>query len=166
MAEQVGVGNSELVQLIKLQHPSPAIIRYSERISKNKFDATGGFNLAGGMADARHIRQLADSHNVPMPTIDLVSERCKLRLTPQAHQHMITARAQGGEEMDWTALVGGQRLAAGLAPFAGKVSTITWEAVTDGSDPPREVGRIVDSVQFVYIVSSIGDGMQRLFLPV
>jgi hypothetical protein len=35
---------------------------------------------------------------------------------------MITARAQGGEDMDWTALVGGQRIAAGLAPFAGKVS--------------------------------------------
>lgn len=62
-----------LVQLIKLQHVSPTLVRYSERISQNKFDATGGFNLAGGMADARSIRQLADSHNVPMPTIDIVS---------------------------------------------------------------------------------------------
>lgn len=79
MAEQVGVGSTELVELIKYQHPSPAIVRYSERISKNKFDAEGGFNLAGGMADARHIRQLADSHNVPMPTIDVVSDESAAR---------------------------------------------------------------------------------------
>lgn len=68
-----------MVELIRLQHSSPALVRYSERITKNKFDATGGFNLAGGMADARHIRQLADSNNVPMPTIDLVSEmKCRV----------------------------------------------------------------------------------------
>lgn len=58
----------------------------------------------------RHIRQLADVHNVPMPTIDV------------ANQHMLSARAHGGEDMDWTALVGGQRIAAGLQPFAGRVS--------------------------------------------
>lgn len=73
LADQAGVGAEQLVELIRQQHASPALIRYSERISKNKFDATGGFNLAGGMADAHHIRTLADSHNVPMPTIDVVS---------------------------------------------------------------------------------------------
>lgn len=57
-----------------------------------------------------HIRQLAESNNVPMPTMDV------------AHQHMLSARAHGGDEMDWTALVGGQRIAAGLAPFKGRVS--------------------------------------------
>lgn len=72
LADQAGVGSDQIVELIRLQHASPALVRYSERISKNKFDATGGFNLAGGMQDARHIRQLADSHNVPMPAIDLV----------------------------------------------------------------------------------------------
>lgn len=57
-----------------------------------------------------HIRQLAESHNVPMPVIDV------------AHQHMLSARAHGGDEMDWTALVGGQRISAGLQPFKGRVS--------------------------------------------
>ncbi len=45
-----------------------------------------------------------------MPTIDV------------ANQHMLSARAHGGDEMDWTALVGGQRIAAGLEPFVGRVS--------------------------------------------
>lgn len=39
-----------------------------------------------------------------------------------AHQHMLSARAHGGDEMDWTALVGGQRISAGLQPFKGRVS--------------------------------------------
>lgn len=38
-----------------------------------------------------------------------------------AQQHMLSARAHGGDIMDWTALVGGQRISAGLQPFAGKV---------------------------------------------
>lgn len=44
-----------------------------------------------------------------MPTIDV------------ANQHMLSARAHGGDDMDWTALVGGQRIAAGLQPFVGRV---------------------------------------------
>jgi len=108
LSEQAGVGSEKLMELIKEQHTSPTLLRYANRISKNQFDSEGGFNLAGGILDARHIRQLAESHNVPMPTMDV------------AHQHMLSARAHGGDELDWTALVGGQRIAAGLAPFKHK----------------------------------------------
>lgn len=108
LSEQAGVGSDKLVELIKEQHGSPALMRYADRIAGNKFSAEGGFNLAGGITDARHIRQLAESHNVPMPTIDV------------ANQHMLSARAHGGDDMDWTALVGGQRIAAGLQPFVGR----------------------------------------------
>ena len=68
---------------------------------------------ARNLADARfhrHIRRLAESHDVPMPALDV------------ALQHMLSARAHGGAELDWTALVGGQRIAAGLPPFSSKVS--------------------------------------------
>lgn len=73
LSEQAGVSPDKLVELISEQHKSPALLRYAKRISENRFDATGGFNLKGGMADARNIRKLADSHNVPMPTVDVVS---------------------------------------------------------------------------------------------
>jgi hypothetical protein len=46
---------------------------------------------------------------------------------------MITARAQGGDEMDWTALVGGERISAGLPPFAGKVSERIHSELTSDS---------------------------------
>ncbi|GFZ43010.1 hypothetical protein JCM24511_00728 [Saitozyma sp. JCM 24511] len=115
LADQAGVGSEQLVQLIKDQHSSPQLIRYADRITKNRFDSEGGFNLGGGITDARHIRQLAESHNVPMPVMDV------------AHQHMLSARAHGGETMDWTALVGGERIAAGLQPFAGRVRLERYE---------------------------------------
>lgn len=108
LSDQAGVGADKLVQLIKDQHQSPALMRYAGRITENRFDSEGGFNLGGGITDARHIRQLAESHNVPMPVMDV------------AQQHMLTARAHGGDELDWTSLVAGQRIAAGLQPFQGK----------------------------------------------
>ncbi|KAK1920922.1 6-phosphogluconate dehydrogenase [Papiliotrema laurentii] len=115
LCDQAGVGSDKLVQLIKDQHQSPALIRYADRITNNKFDSEGGFDLGGGISDARHIRQLAESHNVPMPTMDV------------AHQHMLSARAHGGDDLDWTALVGGQRIAAGLAPFQGRTRLERYE---------------------------------------
>lgn len=55
LCDQTGVGSDQLVELIKLQHKSPALIRYADRITKNKFDSTGGFNLGGGINDARYV---------------------------------------------------------------------------------------------------------------
>lgn len=53
LCDQSGVGSDKLVELIKDQHQSPALIRYSDRIVNNKFDSEGGFNLGGGITDAR-----------------------------------------------------------------------------------------------------------------
>jgi 3-hydroxyisobutyrate dehydrogenase-like beta-hydroxyacid dehydrogenase len=53
LCDQAGVGADKLVELIKDQHSSPQLNRYSERITKNKFDAEGGFDLKGGIQDAR-----------------------------------------------------------------------------------------------------------------
>jgi hypothetical protein len=43
------------MELIKDQHKSPALLRYADRITENRFDSNGGFNLAGGIADARWV---------------------------------------------------------------------------------------------------------------
>lgn len=56
LCDQTGVGSDRLVELIKDQHKSPALIRYAERITKNHFDSEGGFNLGGGITDARSVR--------------------------------------------------------------------------------------------------------------
>lgn len=55
LSEQAGVGSDKLMELIKDQHKSPALLRYADRITENRFDSNGGFNLAGGIADARWV---------------------------------------------------------------------------------------------------------------
>ncbi len=107
-----------------------------QQMIDNNFKGENGFTLQGGIKDAswvamlypmrpmrpipadprppaswlpRHIRRLAEECSVPMPIIDI------------AHQHLIAARANGGDQLDWSSLVGGQRLSAGLPPFTKKV---------------------------------------------
>lgn len=53
LCDQAGVGSDKLVELIKDQHLSPALIRYSDRIVNNRFDSEGGFNLGGAIIDGR-----------------------------------------------------------------------------------------------------------------
>lgn len=53
LADQAGVGSGKLMELIKDQHKSPALLRYANRITENRFDSAGGFNLGGGITDAR-----------------------------------------------------------------------------------------------------------------
>ncbi|KAJ7879289.1 NAD-P-binding protein [Mycena olivaceomarginata] len=116
LAEKAGVAASDVHGFVQEMFPAPGIIRYSERISQNDFDASAGFSIDGGIKDASHIRRLTALHNSPMPCTDI------------AHQHLITARAvhkskvQSGKEtvdvFDWSSLVTGARAAAGLDVFA------------------------------------------------
>ncbi|EIW66194.1 hypothetical protein TREMEDRAFT_65800 [Tremella mesenterica DSM 1558] len=101
LCDQAGVGSDKLVELIKDQHTSPTLIRYADRITKNLFDSEGGFNLGGGVLDARITQRPNASHGRGSST-------------------HVSARAHGGDMLDWTALVGGQRISAGLEPFAGR----------------------------------------------
>lgn len=98
----------------------------------DSFDGNQGFSIDGGIKDATsvftvfvtlfrrwlfssHIRRLTAKHNSPMPAIDV------------AHQNLLTARAhfrrmqqQGHspyDELDWSGLIAGTRVAAGLYPF-------------------------------------------------
>ncbi|KAJ6520524.1 NAD-P-binding protein [Mycena sanguinolenta] len=118
LAEKSGIAASEVHRFVKDIFPAPGIIRYSERMSTNQFDADTGFSIDGGIKDASHIRRLTAVHNSPMPSIDI------------AHQHLITARAihkgqvQSGKEavevLDWSGMIAGARVAAGLDPFESK----------------------------------------------
>ncbi|KAJ7146405.1 NAD-P-binding protein [Mycena epipterygia] len=115
LAEKSGIAASEVHDLVKDIFPAPGMIRYSERMSHDQFDGSTGFSIDGGIKDASHIRRLTAVHNSPMPSIDI------------AHQHLITARAihnskvQAGKEtvdvLDWSGIVAGTRVAAGLDAF-------------------------------------------------
>ncbi|GJJ13175.1 hypothetical protein Clacol_007426 [Clathrus columnatus] len=113
LASKSDVGAENVANLIKDLFPCPSWLLYSDKILHDKFDGTNGFHLEGGLKDTTHIRSLAAECNSPMPVIDI------------AHQHLLTAKAthqaQGAnakhQTLDWSSVVAGSRLAAGLAPF-------------------------------------------------
>ncbi|KAF8204241.1 hypothetical protein K438DRAFT_1819416 [Mycena galopus ATCC 62051] len=100
LAEKAGIPASEVHGFIIFT--SPRLVRYSERMSTNNFDATNGFSVDGG------IKTLPPR---PMRSIDI------------AHEHLVAARGiyaaqvQAGkgtvEVLDWSGLIAGARTAAG-----------------------------------------------------
>ncbi|KAJ7597428.1 NAD-P-binding protein [Mycena floridula] len=115
LADKSGIGADSINHLVQELFPAPGLMAYSNRMATDNFDGTTGFSIDGGIKDASHIRRLTAVHNSPMPAIDI------------AHQHLITARAlheknklQGKEvveTLDWSGLVAGTRVAAGLDGF-------------------------------------------------
>lgn len=120
LADKSGVGGDVVYDLIQDFFPAPSFIGYGKKIITDNFVADGGFTLAGGLKDATHIRTLAASVDTPMPIVDV------------AHQHLVSARAAAhGTDLDWSSLVGGQRIASGLAPFKRDTSAIPTEEEAD-----------------------------------
>ncbi|KAI0082312.1 NAD(P)-binding protein [Panus rudis PR-1116 ss-1] len=115
LGEKSGIPSSQVHSLIKDILPAPPLINYGEKMVHDLFDGTKGFAIDGGIKDATHIRRLTTEMNSPMPALD------------SAHQHLLTARALHAaklargekvfETLDWSSLVAGARVAAGLDGF-------------------------------------------------
>jgi hypothetical protein len=60
------------------------------------------------MKDASLIRRLGTETSPPTPVIDL------------AWNHLMTAKALGGPNLDWSSCSAGMRVTAGLEPFKGE----------------------------------------------
>ncbi|GAA6034441.1 hypothetical protein JCM8097_002726 [Rhodosporidiobolus ruineniae] len=108
LADKSGVGSDVLFDWIQEFLPAPSFTGYGKKILNNTFDGSGGFTLTGGLKDATHIRRLATENGASMPALDA------------AHRHLVTATAHGGGALDWSSLVAGPRLAAGLNPWTGR----------------------------------------------
>jgi len=118
LSEKAGIGAQAVHDLIKDLLPAPPLIGYGEKMVNDLFDGTKGFAIDGGIKDATHMRRLTLDHNSPMPVADI------------AYQRLLTARAlhtaqklqgkQQFETLDWSAIVAGSRVAAGLDGFDSK----------------------------------------------
>ncbi|THH11358.1 hypothetical protein EW145_g708 [Phellinidium pouzarii] len=110
------IGNSLILGFMEVMAESitmvPSILNYARKMTHDTFDGQKGFGIDGGLKDATHIRSMTAEYNATMPVIDI------------AHQHMLTARAihasqkvEGCAEfevLDWSALIAGPRVSAGL----------------------------------------------------
>ncbi|KAG8219605.1 NAD(P)-binding protein [Butyriboletus roseoflavus] len=121
LGEKSGIGAQTVYGLVKDIMPAPSLIAYGERMVNDRFDGSDGFAIDGGIKDSVHIRRLTAELNCPMPAVDI------------AHQRMITARSIHQEQklagthkwdiIDWSALIAGSRVAAGMDPFDSNKST-------------------------------------------
>lgn len=107
LADKTGVTSELLMEFVDKCMPAPDALSYGRKIQQNDFQGDTGFTVEGGLKDANHLRHLAAEVDATIPTIDV------------AHRHLVTARASGGGGLDWSSLVAGPRLAAGLVPFTG-----------------------------------------------
>ncbi|KAL7285048.1 hypothetical protein ACG7TL_000139 [Trametes sanguinea] len=115
LSEKAGIGAPLVHQFIKEVMPAPPLINYGEKMLHDHFDGSKGFAIDGGLKDSAHIRKLATELDSPMPALDA------------AHQHMLTARALHANQvrrgnarfdvLDWSSLVAGARVSAGLDGF-------------------------------------------------
>jgi len=112
LSEKAGIGAEAVCNFVQDFLPAPPLVDYAEKMANDLFDGTKGFAIDGGIKDASHIRRLTQYHNSPMPVTDT------------AHQHLLTARAlhaaqamkgiQQFDTLDWSSIVAGTRVAAGL----------------------------------------------------
>ena len=93
--------------------PAAAWVNYGKKIRDGTFSGKTGFKLDGGMKDAAFIRRLGAETSTPTPIID------------QAWNHLTTAKAIGGNGLDWSACSAGMRVSAGLPPFKGEDFTLS-----------------------------------------
>lgn len=123
LGEKTGVGASAVHALLSDLFPNPILLNYAKKMTHDTFDGSKGFAIDGGLKDAGHVRNLAAEYNAVMPVVDV------------AHRNMLTARAihanqramgtQKYEVLDWSALIAGPRVAAGLDGLnSGKVRAL------------------------------------------
>ncbi|KAI0783139.1 NAD-P-binding protein [Abortiporus biennis] len=115
LGEKSGISQEQVQGLLKDLMPAPILVNYGAKMVHDAFDGEKGFAIDGGIKDAAHIRRLATDMNAPLPALD------------SAHQHLLTARAlhqaqtlrgeQKYEKLDWSSIVAGARVSAGLDGF-------------------------------------------------
>lgn len=108
LAEKTGFDTGLFYEFIQQWFPAAAWVNYGKKIRDGAFSGKTGFTLPGGMKDASYIRRLGVETSTPTPIID------------QAWAHLTTAKAIGGESLDWSACAAGMRVTAGLHPFKGE----------------------------------------------
>ncbi|EXJ65187.1 hypothetical protein A1O7_01527 [Cladophialophora yegresii CBS 114405] len=124
LAEKTGFDTKLFYDFIQQWFPAAAWINYGKKIRDGTFSGKTGFTLPGGMKDAAYIRRLGAESATPTPIID------------QAWNHLTTAKAIGGESLDWSACAAGMRVTAGLKPFKGEDFTLQ-PGQANGINSPR-----------------------------
>jgi len=115
LAEKSGIGYDNVHELLKELLPAPILVKYSEKMIHDNFNASTGFNIEGGIKDATHVRRLTAEHSSPMPIIDVAHQR--LISTRAIHNSLKEKNSALPDTLDWSAIIAASRISAGLDGF-------------------------------------------------
>lgn len=101
-AAKNGLDDGPVLSVMEAIATSGITTGYSQRIAAGDYDASSGFAVDLALKDVGHVRTLGTEVGCPVPVADL------------AHNHLVTAKAKWGGEMDWGAIALSVRDAAGL----------------------------------------------------
>ena len=87
---------------------SPIPLGYATRMAAGDYDSQTGFAVDLALKDTAHMRTLGRDATCPNPLADL------------AFNHLLTAKAKHGGQLDWGAIYLAVRDAAGLPPNINK----------------------------------------------
>jgi 3-hydroxyisobutyrate dehydrogenase-like beta-hydroxyacid dehydrogenase len=104
LGEKNGVSREKFYEVLQLLLPAPIILGYAKRLATDDLECPpgGGFTSQLALKDVSHMRTLGQLSETPLPFADIV------------FQHLLTLRATGNGELDWTATGAVNRTAAGL----------------------------------------------------
>jgi len=103
LSEKTGIGRDKLMEFIDLLFPFGPFQNYGKKMQKDTFTTEVGFTVTNALKDVGHMRRLAAESECPLPVADIF------------HQHLITVKANGGENYDYSGAVEALRVAAGLS---------------------------------------------------
>ncbi|GAB4824166.1 hypothetical protein N2152v2_011212 [Parachlorella kessleri] len=104
LGSKSGVPQQAVLEFMDFCVKGPIPGGYANRMAAGDFNAETGFKVELALKDAGHMRQLARDVACPLPIVDV------------AYNHLLTAKAKFGGDLDWGALALSVRDAAGLEP--------------------------------------------------
>lgn len=111
LGEANGIQSSHIVRMLDTFLKSPIPLGYAQRIAAGDYSTETGFGVDLALKDVGHMRTLAQQSCCPAPLVD------------QAFNHLLSAKARHGAELDWGAIYLAVRDAAGLPPNNKPAST-------------------------------------------
>ncbi|KIJ66179.1 hypothetical protein HYDPIDRAFT_26550 [Hydnomerulius pinastri MD-312] len=114
LGEKSGVGARVVQDLVQDIMPAPSLLIFGEKMVNDRFGEVG-YTVEGCIGVTMHMRQLSAEHSCPMPVIDVAHQR--LVTAQSIHEAQKCTGTNKWETMDWSAMIAGSRVAAGLDPF-------------------------------------------------
>jgi 3-hydroxyisobutyrate dehydrogenase-like beta-hydroxyacid dehydrogenase len=104
LGEANGIESGAILRMLDTFHKSPIPLGYAQRMLAGDYSTETGFAVDLALKDVGHMRTLAQQSCCPAPLVD------------QAFNHLLSAKARHGGELDWGAIYLAVRDMAGLPP--------------------------------------------------